>query len=129
MRSILTRATAVVAAALMVGAAIPASSAAAATDAPFLFNYTYNGHLKIGGGYFTAGRNVYLLVNLNDGTRKFSKKVTAHDHSITPGGAIYVETTIAAPCAWDNNGYARAYDYATRRWSPRLQVGVCQNID
>jgi hypothetical protein len=40
-----------------------------------------------------------------------------------------VETTIAAPCAGGPNGYAEAYDAATKRWSPRLPVTICQRID
>ena len=122
--------------------AMAASPAAAAThttiapgivrqpqNAPFLFSYTFNNHLKIGGGNFTVGGTVYLAVKFNNGTVKFSKKVVAHTHPITPGGAIYVETSIAAPCAPGNNGYAQAYDYATNRWSPRLPVTICVRID
>ncbi|WP_285550658.1 hypothetical protein [Actinoplanes regularis] len=139
-------------AALVAGAASPASAASAATidpaadsaglalapgtvtvlragDSPFLFSYGYNSHLKIAGGYFTDGGKVYVVVKLNSGTKKFSKNVTAHTHPITPGGAIYVETTVASPCGAGNNGYARAYDYTTGRWSPRLPVPICQRID
>ncbi|MFI6598657.1 hypothetical protein ACIBHX_20550 [Nonomuraea sp. NPDC050536] len=96
---------------------------------PFLFNYTFNGHLKIAGGNFTIDRRVFLVVKYDTGRTAFSKWEIAHPHPVTPGGAIYVETTIAAPCAGSNNGYARAYDEATRTWSPRLPVSICQRID
>lgn len=120
--------------------ALPVTTALAATDGkttstdlrragPFLFNYTFNGHLKIAGGNFTVGGRVYLVVKYNTGRVAFSKQVIAQPHSITPGGAIYVETTIAAPCAGWKNGYARAYAYATQTWSPRLPVEICQRID
>ncbi|GAA2803948.1 hypothetical protein [Streptomyces showdoensis] len=96
---------------------------------PFLFQYTFNHHLKIGGGNFTVGGRVTLLVKLNNGTVVFRQTVIAQTHSITPGGAIYVETTVSSPCAPGNNGYARAYDHTTETWSPRLPVPVCQRID
>ena len=95
----------------------------------FLFNYPFNGHLKVAGGNFTVDHRVYLVVKFNTGRVAFSKWEIARTHPITPGGAIYVETTIAAPCAPGNNGYARAYDEATRTWSPKLPVTICQRID
>ncbi len=98
-------------------------------NAPFLFNYIFNGHLKLGGGNFTVGGTVYLVVKFNNGTVVFSKKVVAQTHPVTPGGAIYVETPIAAPCAPGNNGYAQAYDYTTSRWTPRLPVAICGRLD
>ncbi|MFB7368411.1 hypothetical protein ACFC0D_00955 [Streptomyces sp. NPDC056222] len=98
--------------------------------APFLFHYTFNNHLKIGGGNFTVGGRVYLVVKLNNGRVMFSRWVTAQPHSITPGGAIYVETSVASPCGGSgNNGYARAFDRTTQTWSPRLPVPVCVRID
>ncbi|MFD8558406.1 hypothetical protein ACWDOR_41120 [Streptosporangium canum] len=107
------------------------SAAGVTSTAPagFLFSYTFNGHLKVAGGNFTVGRRVYLVVKYNTGRTAFSKWETARTHSITPGGTVYVETTIAAPCAGGNNGYARAYDDATKTWSPRLPVAICQRID
>ncbi|MGJ6967431.1 hypothetical protein ACSDR0_36485 [Streptosporangium sp. G11] len=125
----------------IVALGVPALSAAAnasttsatgvtsTTSAGFLFNYTFNGHLKIAGGNFTVGRRVFLVVKYNTGRTAFSKWETARPHSITPGGTIYVETTIAAPCAGGKNGYARAYDDTTKTWSPRLPVAICQRID
>jgi hypothetical protein len=110
-------------------AAVAQSAVRQAENAPFLFKYTFNRHLNIAGGYFTTGGKVYLVVKLNAGAVKFSRNVIAHTHPITPGGAIYVETTVAAPCAPGNNGYAQAYDYTTKRWSPRLPVTICQRID
>ncbi|MFI9063810.1 hypothetical protein ACIGQE_18265 [Streptomyces sp. NPDC053429] len=43
-----------------------------------------------------------------------------------PGGAAYLETDIAAP---GNNGYAQAYDYTTKTWSPKLPVAICVRFD
>jgi hypothetical protein len=103
----------------------PANAAAE----PFLFSYTFNNHLKLGGGYFTTGGRVYVVVKLNNGTVKFARDVTAQPHNVTPGGAVYVETSIAAPCPPGSNGYARAYDRTTQQWSPRLPVAVCVRID
>jgi len=117
---------AVLIAAVILGIGPPAM---AAPTSPFLFSYTFNGHLKIGGGNFTVDGKVYLAVTLDNGTVKFRRTVIARPHAVTPGGAIYVETTIAAPCAVDNNGYARAYDYTTKTWSPKLLVGICQRFD
>ncbi|MFG3345102.1 hypothetical protein ACGF1Z_08540 [Streptomyces sp. NPDC048018] len=130
----------VAAVALAAPTAAPASAAPAAaapesvsvtTKAPasFLFSYTFNGHLKIGGGNFTVGGPVTLYIKLNNGTIMFRQTVIAHTHAITPGGAIYVETNVSSPCAPGNNGYARAYDRTTQTWSPRLPVPVCQRID
>jgi hypothetical protein len=110
------------------GPAVTPAAVQQSQNAPFLFSYTFNGHLKLGGGHFTVGGTVYVAVKFNDGTVKFAKQVVAQPHPITPGGAIYVETPIAAPCAPGNNGYAQAYDYATQRWSPRLPVAICQPI-
>ncbi|MEU1387320.1 MULTISPECIES: hypothetical protein [unclassified Nonomuraea] len=95
----------------------------------FLFTYTFNDHLKVAGGNFTADRRVFVTVKFNNGVTKFSRWVIARTHPVTPGGAIYVETTIAAPCSGSKNGYAQAYDEATRTWSPRLPVTICQRID
>ncbi|MFF5785456.1 hypothetical protein ACFY8P_10860 [Streptomyces sp. NPDC012693] len=99
--------------------------------APFLFQYTFNHHLKIGGGNFTVNGRVYLVVKLNNGRVMFQKWVTARTHSITPGGTIYVETSVSSPCSpsTGNNGYARAFDDTTQKWSPRLPVPVCVRID
>lgn len=120
--------------------ALPATTALAGTegktaptefrrDQPFLFSYNFDGHLKIAGGNFTVGGRVYVVVKYNTGRVAFSKQVIAYSHPITPGGAIYVDTTIAAPCAGGYNGYARAYAYATQTWSPQLPVSICQRID
>ncbi|WP_326823852.1 hypothetical protein OHA77_35290 [Streptosporangium sp. NBC_01639] len=106
-----------------------AAGVTSAAPAGFLFDYIFNGHLKVAGGNFTVGRRVFLVVKYNTGRTAFSKWETARSHSITPGGTIYVETTIAAPCAGGKNGYARAYDDATKTWSPRLPVAICQRID
>ena len=131
-----------VAAGLTAGMAVPAmasgrtttaagaqSAVDRAADLPFLFNYVFNRHLKIGGGNFTDGGRVYLAVKLNSGSVMFKTDAIAQTHPITPGGAIYVETTVAAPCASSNNGYAVAYDYTTGQWTPRLPVGVCVAFD
>ncbi|MEU6782625.1 hypothetical protein ABZ912_25785 [Nonomuraea angiospora] len=96
---------------------------------PFLFTYAFNGHLKVAGGNFTVDRRVYLAVKYNTGRVAFARWEIARPHAVTPGGAVYVETTIAAPCGGSKNGYAQAYDEATRTWSPRLQVTICQRID
>lgn len=116
----------IVAAALL---AMRPHTAAAAPGEPFLFSYVFNNHLKIAGGYFTMNGGVQLVVRLNNGKTVFVRNVTARPHSVTPGGAIYVDTPIAAPCAPGNNGYARAFDRTTQRWSPRLPIAICQRID
>lgn len=95
----------------------------------FLFTYTFNDHLKVAGGNFTVDHRVFLVVKFNNGVTKFSRWVIARTHPVTPGGAIYVETTVAAPCFGGNNGYTQAYDEASRTWSPRLPVTICQRID
>ena len=115
--------------AIAMGALIGVSPQATAAAEPFLFAYTFNDHLKLGGGNYTVGGRVYVVVKFNNGTTKFARNVTAQPHDITPGGAVYVETTIAAPCAPGDNGYARAYDRTTDKWSPRLPVTICVRID
>lgn len=95
----------------------------------YLFQYTYRNHLKIGGGNFTLGGKVYVVVKFNSGKIKYDGTVTAKTNSGVPGGAVYLETNISAPCAPGNNGYARAYDHSTETWSPRLPVAICQRID
>jgi len=106
-----------------------ADSVTKKAPASFLFQYAFNGHLKIGGGNFTVGGPVTLYLKLNNGTVMFRKTVTAQTHPITPGGAIYVETPFSSPCAPGNNGYARAFDRTTQTWSPRLPLAICQRID
>ena len=115
--------------AMAMGALVGVSPQATAAAEPFLFAYTFNNHLKLGGGNYTIGGKVYVVVKFNNGTVKFARDVTAQPHDITPGGAVYVETTVAAPCAPGNNGYARAYDRTTDKWSPRLPVAICVRID
>ena len=105
------------------------SGPAAAAGEPFLFSYTFDNHLKVAGGNFTMNGAVQLVVRRNNGTTVFARTVTAKPHSVTPGGAIYVDTPISAPCAPGNNGYARAFDKTTQKWSPRLPVAICQRID
>lgn len=109
------------------------STAPAALDkAPgdlYLFQYTYRGHLKIGGGNFTLGGKVYVVVKFNSGQIKYQGTVTAKTRSGIPGGAVYLETNISAPCAPGNNGYARAYDHSTETWSPKLPVAICVRFD
>lgn len=100
-----------------------------APTGPYLFQYTYRGHLKIGGGNFTLGGKVYVVVKFNSGQIKYQGTVTAKTNSGVPGGAVYLETNISAPCAPGNNGYARAYDHSTETWSPRLPVAICVRID
>lgn len=119
------------AAAIVLGVLIGISphEAAAAPAAPFLFSYTFDNHLALGGGYYTMNGWVFVVVKSSDGAVMFSQDVRAKPHSITPGGAVYVQTSIAAPCAPGNKGYARAYDRTTQKWSPRLPVAVCQRID
>ena len=111
----------------MLAAAVP-ERAAAAND-PFLFSYTFDHHLALGGGYYTMGGRVLVVVRLNNGTTKWFQNVTAKPHSVTPGGTVYVHTNIPQPCSTNNNGYARALDRTTGRWSPRIPVGVCVLID
>ncbi|MGW7541041.1 hypothetical protein ACWGKQ_07950 [Streptomyces sp. NPDC054770] len=45
------------------------------------------------------------------------------------GGAIIVDTGLLAPCTGGPNGYARAYDSTTDKWSPRVPVTVCNRYD
>lgn len=95
----------------------------------YLFPYTYRNHLNIGGGNFTPGGRAYVVVKYNSGQIRYHGTVTARTNSGVPGGAIYLETNISSPCAPGNNGYARAYDYSTGTWSPKLPVAICQRID
>ncbi|WP_371614342.1 hypothetical protein [Streptomyces sp. NBC_00454] len=96
----------------------------------YLFQYNNSqGHLSIGGGNFTLGGRVYMVVKYNSGQMRYQGTVTAKTVSGVPGGAAYLHTNISAPCAPGNNGYARAYDYSTETWSPRLPVAICQRID
>ncbi|MBT2406615.1 MULTISPECIES: hypothetical protein [unclassified Streptomyces] len=126
-------ATATAPAATSVGMVAPAGSTPTDLDkAPaglYLFQYTYRGHLKIGGGNFTLGGRVYVAVKFNSGQVKYHGTVTAKTNSGVPGGAVYLETNISAPCAPGNNGYAQAYDYSTQTWSPRLPVAICVRLD
>ncbi|MBT2447439.1 hypothetical protein J7F03_10200 [Streptomyces sp. ISL-43] len=95
----------------------------------YLFQYTYRNHLKIGGGNFTLGGKVYVAVKFNSGQIKYHGTVTAKTNSGIPGGAVYLETNISAPCAPGNNGYAVAYDHSTETWSSRLPVAICVRFD
>src|SRR4051812_31915129 len=43
-----------------------------APQGPYLFQYTYRGHLKIGGGNFTLGGKVYVAVKYNSGQLRYN---------------------------------------------------------
>ncbi|MEV0169383.1 hypothetical protein [Nonomuraea fuscirosea] len=107
----------------------PANAATSQVERPFLFTYTFAGHLKVAGGHFTVDGRVYVSVKHSNGVTAFHKWTTARTHPVTPGGAVYVDTTLASPCSGSRNGYAEAYDAATKRWSARLPVTVCRRID
>ena len=109
--------------------AATSSERASAANEPFLFSYTFDHNLALGGGYYTMGGRVLVVVRLNNGTTKWFTNVTAKPHSVTPGGTVYVHTNIPQPCSTSNNGYARALDRTTNRWSPRIPVGICVRID
>jgi hypothetical protein len=130
-RSSCGRTTALVAAAAaaVVGIAASTPAASAAPPEPFLFSYAFDGHLKLGGGNFTMNGEVRVFLRFSPQNTFWSQSVIARPHQVTPGGAIYVETRSAAPCPPGNNGYARALDVATNRWSPRLPVTICVPID
>ncbi|MGW2143360.1 hypothetical protein ACWCOT_03545 [Nonomuraea bangladeshensis] len=106
-----------------------AAPAHAAGGRPFLFTYTFAGHLKVAGGDFTVGGRVYVSVKHSNGVPAFGKWAVARTHPVTPGGAVYVDTPLASPCSGGRNGYAEAYDAVTRTWSARLPVTVCRRID
>src|SRR5687768_11963348 len=83
---------------------------------PFLFSYPFDGRLTVAGGYFTLGGKVRVVVRrTNNRQVVFSGSATAKKHSITPGGAVYVRTTLRAPCSGKANGYARASVSACRK--------------
>jgi hypothetical protein len=105
------------------------SGPAAAANDPFLFNYTFDHHLALGGGYYTMNGQVLVVVRLNNGKTMWSQNLQAKPHSITPGGTVYVHTNIPQPCSVNNNAYARALDRTTGRWSPRIPVGYCVRFD
>ncbi|MFF1483030.1 hypothetical protein ACFVYD_36775, partial [Streptomyces sp. NPDC058301] len=68
-------------------------------------------------------------VKYNSGQVRYQGNVIAKTNSGVPGGAVYLETNISAPCAPGNNGYAQAYDYNTGTWSPKLPVAICVRLD
>ncbi|MFD8818045.1 hypothetical protein ACFV23_42800 [Streptomyces sp. NPDC059627] len=99
-------------------------------DTPTLWTYEFSGHLKPGGADCTRSGRVYVKVKLYNGTVEFSRWVRAwQDHPFIAGGAIIVDTGLLAPCTGGPNGYARAYDSTTDKWSPRVPVTVCNRYD
>ena len=56
--------------AMAMGALVGVSPQAAAAAEPFLFAYTFNNHLKLGGGNYTIGGRVYVVVKFNNGVRQ-----------------------------------------------------------
>ncbi|MCX4539066.1 hypothetical protein [Streptomyces sp. NBC_01565] len=122
-----------------IGLAVAPTASAAADAAPaalgkapqglYLFQYTHNDHLKIGGGNFTLGGKVYIVVKYNTGKVRYEGNVIAKTNTGVPGGAAYLETNISAPCAPGNNGFAQAYNYSTSTWSPTLPVAICVRLD
>lgn len=121
----------------LAGPATPAKAAeAAAAPAqqprgaqPYVFSYGYNNHLSLGGGNFTVGGRVYVVVKLNSGATHYGKWVVARLGQRNPGGTFHVETHIPYHCPPGKNGYARGYDAATGTWSPKLPVSVCVRFD
>ncbi|MGW2098720.1 hypothetical protein ACWCPX_13640 [Streptomyces olivaceoviridis] len=96
---------------------------------PYLFSYEYNNHLSLGGGNFTVGGRVYVLVKLNSGAKHYGKWVVARPGQHNPGGTFHVEANIPYSCPPGKNGYARGYDDATGTWSPKLPVSICVRFD
>ncbi|MCQ0022865.1 hypothetical protein M4914_07805 [Streptomyces somaliensis DSM 40738] len=96
---------------------------------PYVFSYGYNNHLSLGGGNFTVGGRVYVVVKLNSGATHYGKWVVARLGQHNPGGTFHVETHIPYHCPPGKNGYARGYDAATGTWSPKLPVSVCVRFD
>ncbi|WP_405525786.1 hypothetical protein OG592_40555 [Streptomyces avidinii] len=102
----------------------------AADKLPWLSSYTFDGRLKLEGGCYTINGQVRVIVRLNNGAWYFNRWVTAREHPSLAGGWINVNTGLRAPCTGHaNNGYARAYDSTTNRWSPRFPVPVCTLYD
>ncbi|MEU2393712.1 hypothetical protein [Streptomyces sp. NPDC007369] len=96
---------------------------------PYVFSYGYNSHLSLGGGNFTVGGRVYVVVKLNSGATHYGKWVVARPGQRNPGGTFHVETNIPYSCPPGKNAYARGYDKATGVWSPKLPVSVCVRFD
>ncbi|WP_328623066.1 hypothetical protein [Streptomyces sp. NBC_00354] len=96
---------------------------------PYVFSYPYNNHLSLGGGNFTVGGRVYMVVKLNSGATHSGKWVVARLGQHNPGGTFHVETNISASCPPAKNGYAQGYDASTNTWSPRLPVSICVRFD
>ncbi|GGT03522.1 MULTISPECIES: hypothetical protein [Streptomyces] len=96
---------------------------------PYVFSYGYNGHLSLGGGNFTVGGRVYVVVKLNSGATHYGKWVVARPGQRNPGGTFHVETRIPYQCPPGKNGFARGYDEATGVWSPKLPVSICVRFD
>ncbi|WP_225799055.1 hypothetical protein [Streptomyces sp. NK15101] len=129
--------TAVVAAAISLavpGAASAQAAPASTPNAPSLVNcgttlpwlspYEFGGRLHLNGGCFTLNRHVFLVVKYNNGTIAFKKWVFSKNHPNLAGGWVNTATGLKAPCAGPSNGYARGYDEATDRWSPRVPVTI-----
>ncbi|WP_329274606.1 hypothetical protein [Streptomyces sp. NBC_00691] len=97
---------------------------------PWVSTYAFDGDLKVEGGCFTENGQVYVTVKHNNGTVYFKKWVTARDHPSLAGGWINVNTNLRAPCTGTaKNGYARAYDAVTEKWSPKYPVSICILFD
>lgn len=97
---------------------------------PWVSTYTFANHLKVEGGCFTENGRVYVTVKHNNGTVYFKRWVTARDHPFLAGGWINVDTLLRGPCTGTpKNGYARAYDSTTEKWSPRFPVSICIRFD
>ncbi|MGW0119969.1 hypothetical protein [Streptomyces sp. NPDC003327] len=97
---------------------------------PWVSTYEFNKQLKVEGGCFTMNGRVYVTVKLNNGTVYFKKWVTARDHPYLAGGWINVNTFLRAPCTGTpNNGYVRAYDAVTEKWSAKFPAKICVLFD
>ncbi|MER7948118.1 hypothetical protein ABTY59_12120 [Streptomyces sp. NPDC096079] len=100
------------------------------TTLPWLSPYEFGGHLKLNGGCFTLDRHVFLVVKYNNGTIAFKKWVVSKEQQGLAGGWVNTDTGLKAPCSGPSNGYARGYDEATDRWSPRYPVTIgCVSFD
>jgi hypothetical protein len=98
-RSSCRRTTALVAAAAaaVVGIAASTPAASAAPPEPFLFSYTFNRHLKLGGGNFTMNGEVHVYLRFSPQNTFWSQSVIARPHQVTPGGDLRRDEVATLP--------------------------------
>lgn len=85
---------------------------------PYVFSYPYNDHLSLGGGNFTVGGRVYMVVKLNSVPRTPASGSSRASDNTTPGVRSTSRRTSRPPARLRRTAMPRATTPAPTRGPP-----------